>query len=85
MRAFITQQRGDNEELRTKLEQVESNLSIARKAVAYGVEALRRAKGERETAQAEANHLREEMKAAKAKGKAANQEINRLRRELEES
>lgn len=64
---------------------MESGLTTAQKATANGAEALRRAEEEREMAQVEANHLREEVKATEAKDRDADQEIAHLRKELEES
>lgn len=41
MGAFITEQMGGSEELRAKLEWVESDLAIAQKVAADGAEAVR--------------------------------------------
>ena len=67
MGAFLARKMGGNEELRSKMEQAESNLVAAQKAVADGTESLKKAKEEREVANAEARWLTEEGEAIEAR------------------
>lgn len=82
------------EELCAKLEQVESELAAAQKAVADGAEALRMAEEEKEAARAkaeqlrreseEAEQLRKEREAIGAKCQESKRENAHLRKEMEE-
>lgn len=83
MRAFITQRIGGSEELRAKLEWVESNLAAVQKAIADGVKVVKLVERERETARVEADQLREKGKVAQAKCKVVEHENNLLKKELE--
>lgn len=69
MRAFITQQIDNSEELCSKLKLAENELVAARKAIDEVVESLRMTEMEREATNAEASQLREEGKATEAKCK----------------
>lgn len=83
MRAFITQRIGGSEELRAKLEWVESNLVAVQKAIADGVKVVKLVERERETARVEVDQLREKGKVAQAKCKVVEHENNLLKKELE--
>ena len=84
MGAFLAQKMGGNEELRSKMEQAESNLVAAQKAVADGTESLKKAKEEREVANAEARWLTEEGEAIEARYRKVKQEKEWLKKEMEE-
>ena len=84
MRAIITQQMDNSEELHSKLKLAESELVAARKALDEVVESLRMTEGERKATNAEARQLREKGKMVEAKCKETKQEDERLRNEVEE-
>ena len=69
MRAFISHYPGDIEEMRSKLERVETDFTVTQKAVANETEMLRLAEGENGTIRAEADRLKKERKAIDAKYK----------------
>lgn len=83
MRAFLTQQLDNNEELRTQLEQVESELAVAQKAITNGGRLLKESEEEKETMKAEVWQMKDKKEAAKAKRKDVEQEMNQLKKELE--
>ena len=84
MRAFISHRLGGGEDLCTRLERVENDLTVARKVVAEGAKALKLAEWERETFWVEADKLKKESEATKAKLKGFKQENSQLKREVEE-
>lgn len=84
MRSFISHCLGGSEDLRSRLEQSEAGLAIARTVVAEGAEALKKAKEEKEAFQVEADRLRKEGDVAKAKLKETEQEISQSKKEAEE-
>ena len=63
MRAFISHHPGDIEELRSRLEKVETELAAAQKAVADGAEQLSRAEEKKGVVRAEVNTLKREKEA----------------------
>lgn len=69
MRAFFTQQLSSNEELRTQLEWVESDLAATQKAVTDGAKLPNETKKERKVAKADVCQMKEEREAAEAKRK----------------
>ena len=84
MRAFISYHSGDIEEMHSKLERVEADLTAAQKAVADGAEMLKLAKGEKGVIRAEADQLKEEKEALEAKQNGAEQENSQLKNEMDE-
>ena len=72
------------EELRTKLERVESDLTAVQKVVVEGAKALKLADGEKEAIRAEADKLRNEGRTIEAKFKEAEWENVQLKKEMEE-
>lgn len=58
MRAFISHRMSTTEELRARLEQVESELAATQKAADYGAKALKTAEVKKEATQVEADQLR---------------------------
>lgn len=83
MRTFLTQQLDNNEELRTQLERVESELVTAQKAIIDGDLLLNESNGENEAAKIEEWQMKDERKVAEAKYKDAEQEMDQLKKELE--
>lgn len=59
MQAFISHHPSDIEELRAKLEQVETDLAATQKAVADGTERLKLVEGEKGTIRVESDRLKE--------------------------
>ena len=84
MRAIITQQMDNSEELRSKLKLAESELVAAWKALDEVVMSLRMTEGERKATNSEARQLRKKGKTVEAKCKETKQEDERLRNEVEE-
>ncbi|KAJ9687279.1 hypothetical protein PVL29_015956 [Vitis rotundifolia] len=74
MRAFICHRMSNGEELRAKLEWVESDLASAQKAAVEGAEALKLAEGEKELIRIKVDKLRKESKTAEVKLKEAEHE-----------
>ena len=73
-----------HEELRTKLERVESDLTAVQKVAVEGADALKLADGEKEAIRAEADKLRNEGRTTEAKFKDAEWENVQLKKEMEE-
>lgn len=84
MRAFITHRMSGSEELRAKLEQVESDLATTKKTPADGAKALKLVEGEKEAIRAESEWLRKKGKVVEAKCKGVKQENVQLKKEIEE-
>ena len=84
MRAFISHHMSGHEELRTKLERVESDLTAVQKVAVEGADALKLADGEKEAIRAEADKLRNEGRTTEAKFKDAEWENVQLKKEMEE-
>ena len=84
MRTFISYRMSGCEELRTKLEQVESDLTVVQKVAVEGAEALKLADGEKEAIRAEVDKLRNEGRTTEAKFKEAEWENVQLKKEMEE-
>ena len=76
MRAFLTQQLDNNEELRTQLERVESKLAVAQKAITDGGRLLKESEEEKEATKVDAWQMKDEKEVAKAKCKDVEQERN---------
>lgn len=74
MRAFITQQMDNSEELRSNLKLAEGELADARKATNEVVELLRKVEKDKDAANAEARRLKDEGEAVKAKCKKIEEE-----------
>ena len=74
MRAFISQYPGGIEELRARLEKVETELAAAQKAVADGTEQLSRVEEEKEATRAETDILKKEKQALEGQVNEARQE-----------
>ena len=72
------------EELHTKLERVESDLTVIQKVAVEGAEALKLADGEKEAIRAEVDKLRNEGRTTEAKFKEAEWENVQLKKEMEE-
>lgn len=66
MRAFITQQMDNSEELHSKLKLAENELATFQKTIDEGAKSLRKAEGEGEVVNAEAPRLRKEWEAVEA-------------------
>ena len=84
MRAFISQYPGGIEELRARLEKVEAELAVARKAMADGTEQLSWVEKERVAIWAEADTLKKEKQALEGQFNEAGQENLQLKREADE-
>lgn len=84
MKTFITHRMSGREELRAKLERVESDLAATQKTAADGAEALKLVDGEKETIRDESEWLRNEGKTVEAKCKGVEQENVQLKKEIEE-
>ena len=69
MRAFISHHTGNIEEMHSKLERVEADLTTAQKVVADGTEILKLAKREKWAIWAEGDQLKRENEALKAQVK----------------
>ena len=83
MRAFVSHRLVGGKELHARLKRVETDLAIAQKAAAEGVQALKLANGERKTICAKMDKLKKEGEAAEAKLKGSKQENSQLKREVE--
>lgn len=84
MRSFISHCLGGSEDLRSILKRLEADLTTAQKAIADGVEALKKAKEEMEAFQIEAEKLRKESKVVEAKLKEVEQENSQSNNEVDE-
>ena len=84
MRAFISHHLGGIEEMCSKLERVEMDLTATQKAVADGTEILKLAERDKGAIRAEADRLKEEREAMEAKYKEAEQENSQLKKEMDE-
>lgn len=84
MRAYIAHNMDNSEDLRTRLETAESEVTAARKLTKKRVGLLRRAEKEKKIAQVEARWLAEEKEAMKASKKKVEEEAKQLRQELQE-
>ena len=84
MRTFISHRMSGCEELHTKLERVESDLTVVQKVAVEGAEALKLADGEKEAIRAEADKLRNKGRTTEAKFKEAEWENVQLKKEMEE-
>lgn len=84
MRAFITHRVSGNEELRAKLERVESDLAATKKTPADGAKALKLVEGKQEAIRAESKWLRKQGKVVEAKCKGVEQENVQPKKEIEE-
>lgn len=71
MWAFVSHHLGGDEELHSRLEQVEIDLTTARKTAEDGTEALKLAEMERESFRTKIDKLKKEGEAAEAKLKGA--------------
>lgn len=71
MRAFVSHRLGGGEELRARLERVETDLATAQKVAIEEAEALKFVEGEREVIHAEADKLKKEGEIVEAKLKGA--------------
>ena len=79
MRAFISHHLGGIEEMCSKLERVEMDLTATQKAVADGTEILKLAERDKGAIRAEADRLKEEREAMEAE-----QENSQLKKEMDE-
>lgn len=79
MRAYITHNMDDSEELRARLKSLGAELAAARKIVDEGAELLRNEENGREAVEAEARWLAKERDVMEARHKKADEENKRLR------
>ena len=84
MRACISHNMDDNEELHSKLKSEEGELVTTRKVANERVRLLRKTKQGKEAAEVETCRLKEEREAMEAKHKKAEKENERLKQEMEE-
>lgn len=84
MRTFISHHMSGSEELRAKLEHMETDLVASQKAVVERVEALKMVEEEKASVHVETNKLRKEGRNAEAKCKETEQENAQLKKEMEE-
>ena len=84
MRAYIAHNMDGSEDLRTRLETIESKVVATWKLAKKRASLLRKAKEEKEAAQDEACRLAKKKKAMEAGKKKAEEEAERLRQELQE-
>lgn len=84
MRVFLTRQIDNNEELRTQLVQVESELAVFRITAADAKKLLKELQEEVQAAKVEAFRIGEKKQTIEAKCNDAKQEEDQLNKELED-
>ena len=82
MKAFVSQRMSGEEELRSRLEQVEASLSTARRASEESAEALKRSQDDNEALRIELAEAKSREEATDARLHEAEGEMDRLRVEV---
>ena len=82
MKAFVFQRMSDEEELRSRLEQAEANLSAVRRASEESAEALKRSQDDNVALQIELAEAKSQEEATEARLYEAEDETTQLRGEV---
>ena len=82
MKAFFSQRMSGEEELRSRLEQAEANLSVARRASEESAEALKRSQDDNEALRVELGEAKRREEAIEAHLHEAEDEAAQLRGEV---
>lgn len=84
MRAYITHNMDNSEELHARLKSLGAKLAVARKTADEGTELLRNEENGREAVEVEAGQLVKERDVTEARHKKVDEENERLKYEMEE-
>ena len=82
MKAFVSHRMGSEEELRSRLEQSEANLTAAQRASAESAKALRRSQEDKEALRIELEEAKSREEATETRLNEAEDEMAQLRREM---